>query len=466
MSDDRTPARSLGARFTEATHPVLERINRSVDVDRRLWRQDLAGSEAHAAMLAHVGLLSESDRDALLGGLAAVRAEFEAGTFAFLPSDEDIHMAVERRLGELVGAPAARLHTGRSRNDQVMTDTVLWLRDALGELRTALVVLVEAALRRAEEGAYTPMPSYTHSQPAQVSSVGQWLCAHASEWARHVRRLDDLVARLDECPLGSGASAGSYLPLDRQHTARALGFARPTVNATASTGTRSDLLDAVGLLSLIGASLSRLGEELVLFAAPAYGFLRLPDRLTTGSSLLPQKRNPDGAELIRGQGKLVAGDFAALASVTSGLVGGYSKDLQADKTVLFRACDTVLDVIALATLHLDALGWDADRLAAACGEELASLWLADRLVLLGLPFREAHHLVGRAVREAGGGSLADGLAYALQATGADVPEAVVDELRAQTPATLLAALRTEGSAGPESVGRQIVTLREAIAPRA
>lgn len=457
MSGD-TPGRSLGGRFTEATHPVLERINRSVDVDQRLWRQDIRGSLAHAAMLASVGLISEAEREDLTRGLTEVRAEFEAGTFAFLDSDEDIHMAVERRLGELVGAPAKKLHTGRSRNDQVMTDVVLWMRDQLGALREGLVAYGEALLGKAEEGVHTPMPSYTHLQPAQVSSVGQWLCSHAAEVADHVRRVDDLAARLDACPLGSGASAGGYLPLDRGHTAAALGFARPTLNATMSTGSRTHLLDALAVLGMIGTTLSRLGEELVVFCSPSFGFFTLPDRLTTGSSLLPQKRNPDGAELIRGQGKLPAQAFAGLASVASGLVSGYAKDLQADKTLLFTAWDQTDDLLALATLHVDALGFREDRLTAACTSALAALWLADRLVLAGMPFRAAHHVVGLAAR-AGDGQLAAGFDAARSET--DVPEgdAIAAELAAHTPASLLAALVTEGSAAPPSVARQIATLR-------
>lgn len=459
-----TPARSLGGRFTEATDALLERINRSVDVDRRLWAQDVRGSVAHATMLADVGLITADERDALLSGLEAVRVELAGGTFVFLPSDEDVHMAVERRLGELVGAPARKLHTGRSRNDQVILDTVLWIRDAFGELREALADLVAALATRAEQGVDVPMPSFTHLQPAQVSSVGQWLCAHGAELAAAVRRFDDLRGRLDASPLGSGASAGGYLPIDRQRTAALLGFARPTLNATQTTGSRTDVVDAVGVLATTGIGLSRLGEELVLFTTPAFAWVRLPDRLTTGSSLLPQKRNPDGAELLRSLGKLAAGDFATLASTASALVSGYSKDLQHDKSVLFRAYDATMDAVILARLHVDALTWDAPVMTAACGPELAALWLADRLVLAGLPFREAHHLVGRAVRlgQEGGDGLVGGFARALaEGTSVDL-SAVATELTGMTPAALLAGLRTEGSAGPASVRAQIAALRAAV----
>ncbi len=460
---DRTPGRSLGGRFTEATHPVLERINRSVDTDRRLWPQDLRGSKAHAEMLAAVGLISEAERDALVGGLAAVGAELSDGAFVFLPTDEDIHMAVERRLGELVGEPARKLHTGRSRNDQVALDVTLWLRDELGTLRRRLVAFGTTLLDRAEEGAEVPMPSFTHSQPAQVASVGAWWVAHAVEVAAHVRRLDHLVQRHDACPLGSGASAGGYLPLDRRHTAAALGFAGPSLSALASTGSRTDLLDVVGLLALIGVTTSRLGEELVIYATAQYGFVRFPDRLTTGSSLLPQKRNPDGAELLRSLGKLAASDFGALAAILSALVSGYSKDLQADKEILFRAWDRTADVLDLAELHVAALSWDAERMASACGPELASLWLADRLVLAGMPFREAHHVVGRAVREAEGMGLVVGLGRAV-AAGAEVPDVdvIVKELAAHTPASLLGSLRTEGSASPVRVREAIGALRDRL----
>lgn len=458
MASDATPGRSLGGRFTEATHPLLERINHSLPVDRRMWSQDVRGSKAHAAMLADVGLISADERDAILRGLDAVAAEIAGDTFPFLPSDEDIHMAVERRLGELVGAPAKKLHTGRSRNDQVALDVTLWLRDEGAALRTRLRVFLDVLLDRATEGVEVPMPSFTHSQPAQVASVGAWLLAHAAEVHRHLRRIDDWLARLDESPLGSGASAGTYLPLDRRRTASALGFAAPSPSSIASTGSRTDLLDAIALLAMIGATVSRLGEELVLYATPIYGFVRLPDRLTTGSSLLPQKKNPDGAELLRSLGKLAAADFTALAALCGGLVSGYSKDLQADKEILFRAWDRTVDVVELATLHVRELSWSVERLAAACGPELAALWLADRLVLAGLPFREAHHVVGRVVR-LGDGDLVRGLDAVLTEVAVPDAAAVRAELCAATPASLLAGLRTEGGAGPASVAASIARLR-------
>ena len=461
MSQQNTPGRSLGGRFAEATDPLLERINRSVDVDQRMWPQDIRGSQAHAAMLAHVGLLTAEEATAIREGLDAVRAEFEAGSFVFLDNDEDIHMAVERRLTEQIGAPARKLHTGRSRNDQVMLDMTMWMRDSLVVLRKRLVDFGQALVDKADVGATVPMPSFTHLQPAQVSSVGQWLLNHAAEVERHVRRLDDLSDRLDECPLGSGASAGSYLPLDRRHTAEALGFARPAVNATAATGNRTDVLDAIGLLALVGTTISRLGEELVVYASPGFKFVRFPDRLTTGSSLLPQKRNPDGAELLRAAGKLPAADFSALASVISGLMSGYAKDLQFDKETLFRSWDRMDDALDLATLHVDHLGWDAGRLAAACTPDLAALWLADQLVLAGLPFREAHHIVGQAARLAADhdGSLAKGYRQAVADREEPEIHALTDRLEAMTPQDLLDELVSEGSAGPASVARQINTLR-------
>ncbi len=466
MSQAHTPGRSLGGRFAEATDPILERINRSVDVDQRMWSQDLAGSMAHVQMLGSVGLLSEDDVSAISRGLTAIRSEFEAGTFAFEEADEDIHMAVERRLTELVGQPARRLHTGRSRNDQVMTDLMLWMREEGEAMREVLVGLIEAFLTQAQAGHDTPMPSFTHLQPAQVSSVAQWALSHAAELVGHLRRWDDFLARLDQCPLGSGASVGSYLPLDRQHTAKALGFARPSLNAMASTGGRTEVMDALGVLAMIGSSISRLGEELVIFASPLFGFIRLPDRLTTGSSLLPQKRNPDGAELLRGEGKMAAQDFAGLVSATSGLLSGYAKDLQCDKTLLFRAWDRTTDLLTLAGLHVEALAFDEAKLRAACKPSLASLWLADQLVLSGLPFRRAHHWVGLAARAGSerGLELAEAFA-AVIAEHDDAPEAgerLAKELTGLTPDDLLAGLATEGSAGPESTRAQVVAVREMI----
>lgn len=467
MSGD-TPARSLGGRFTEATHPVLERINRSVDVDARMWAQDIRGSQAHATMLAEVGLISQEERESILTGLTRVADEFKAEAFDFLPSDEDIHMAVERRLTELVGAPARKLHTGRSRNDQVMTDTLLWILDEGAVLRGRLCAYGAALVARAGEGVHTPMPSFTHLQPAQVSSVAQWLLHHAAEAERHLQRLDHMLERVRQaCPLGSGASAGGYLPIDRARTASLLGFDAPSVNATASTGSRADLLDALAVLAMLGTSLSRLGEEIVVFASPSFGFLTLPDRLTTGSSLLPQKRNPDGAELLRGSGKLPAADFAGLCSVVSGLVGGYAKDVQSDKECLFRSWDRITDLLDLATLHVDALGWREDRLRAACTPDLAALWLADQLVLAGLPFREAHHWVGIAarIRADAGVGLDDAFARACQDADAPPPgaDALLARLRLATPDVLLAELCTEGSAGPDSVRQQITRLEARFA---
>ena len=471
MSDDeaRTPGRSLGGRFDEPTDALLHRLNRSVKLDQRLWWADIRGSRAHSTMLNRVGLISEEELAALGRGLDAVAQEFDEGRFEFLDDDEDVHMAIERRLLALIGEPARKLHTGRSRNDQVMTDTLIWLRQELNDTAADLAMLIRALLERAAEGVEQPMVSLTHYQPAQVSSVAQWLLAHAAAAERSLRRLGDLRRRLDECPLGSGAVAGSYLPLDRALTAEALGFTRPSLNATQATGSRADLLDAVGGLAVLGTDLSRFGEELVLMASPLWGGLRLPDRLTTGSSLLPQKRNPDGAELIRGGGKLLAGDFAALSNLCSGLAGGYSKDLQYDKEILFRAFDRARDLIRLAALHVRGLSWDAERLEAQCGDELAALYLGDRLVREGVPFRRAHHAVGLAVRRAEeqGARLAEvlpGLEQELgEAIDAAALAALAEELRAITPLRLLEALATAGSASPQSCREQIAELRRRLA---
>jgi len=467
--ETRTPGRSLGGRFEEPTDALLHRINRSVDLDRRLWRADIQGSRAQAAMLAQVGLLDGEEHAALEQGLDQVALEFAEQRFELRDDDEDVHMAIERRLHELIGEPARKLHAGRSRNDQVMTDTLLWLREALAALRAALAELGLALLERAAEGRDQPMVGLTHYQPAQVSSVAQWLLSHAAAIERDQRRLRDLERRLDECPLGSGAVAGSYLPLDRRHTAAALGFARPSLNATQATGSRADLLDAVGCLAVLGTDLSRLGEELVLMASSLWGGIVLPDRLTTGSSLLPQKRNPDGAELLRGGGRLLAAEFVALSNLCSGLAGGYSKDLQHDKEILFRAFDRAQDLVRLAALHVRGLSWDAERLEAQCSDELAALYLGDRLVREGVPFRQAHHVVGLAVRRAEeqATSLAAALPGLAEQLGEAIDAAALDgiagELTRLTPRALIDNLRTAGSASPESTGEQIAELERRFA---
>ena len=450
-----TPARSLGGRFSEATHPVLHRINRSIERDIRLWRQDIAVSRAHARMLARIDLLSEEELVSILEGLDRVAEELRDGVFGVQPQDEDIHMAIERRLTELVGEPGRKLHTGRSRNDQVMTDILLWLRQNLSFLRDSVSEFGRLLLSRARDGLTVPMPAFTHNQPAQVASVAHWLVGHASAAERNLRRIEDLTARLDECPLGSGAVAGTSLPIDRQGTAGELGFGSPTLSALQATGGRADLIDAVALLGLIATDLSRLGEELVLFSSPAYGFVQLPDRLTTGSSLLPHKRNPDGAEILRGGGRIVASEYSAISTVVGGLVLGYAKDLQHDKEVLFRAWDRVQELLELAIVHIEAMSWDARKMELACGPELAALWLADRLVEEGMAFREAHHLVGKAAAHP-----SRILHEGLRASGG--PDHLVAALKSLTPGALLESLVSFGSAGPGPMQVAIDELEDRI----
>jgi len=457
----KTPARSLGGRFLEETDKLLHQMNRSIDIDRRMWRQDIEGSRAHARMLERVGLLRADELKALLDGLQAVGVEFEEELFVFEEQDEDIHMAVERRLTELVGEPATKLHTGRSRNDQVMTDTLLWLRTSLVELQELLTGYIEALADRAFEGLEHPMPSFTHGRPAQVSSVGAWLANHAFMAERNLRRVRDLAERLDECPLGSGASAGSYLPLDRNFSATELGFARPAPSAIAATGDRSDLLDTLAVLAMIGSTVSRLGEELVLFTSPAYGWMDLPDRLTTGSSLLPHKRNPDGAELLRAGGKLAAQDFAALASVLSGLVSGYSKDLQYDKELLFGAWDRSRALLLLAERHIRLLHWNEEALERSLGPQLKTLWLADRLVLELIPFRKAHHLVGRLVRRATTVGFEAALDELIEGEGLQ-NSGLKTAFEQATPGFLLAELQSSGSASPVQTRAELEGLRSRI----
>ncbi|MCH7493356.1 argininosuccinate lyase [bacterium] len=457
MTDN--PARQ--GRFAAGTDPVLHAANQSTH-DRRLWRQDIRGSRAHARMLAGVGLISQADHAAIAKGLGQVEGEFARGEFAFHPEDEDIHMAVERRLTEIVGEPGQRLHTGRSRNDQVMTDLLLWLCDSLPELAALLRAWGLAHLKGAAEHTKTPMPALTHLQPAQVASVAHWHISHAAGAERNLRRLNDLLARLDECPLGSGAVAGCSLPLDRQAVATDLGFSRPAQSALQATGGRADVLDTLALLGIIGTDLSRLGEDLALFCSPLLGWAALPDSLTTGSSLLPHKVNPDGAEILRGQGRLLASSFSALAAVVGGLPSGYSKDLQADKEVLFTAWDKALTLLPLATAQVAALSWDKPALAAACPEALAAPFLADTLVKAGIPFRHAHDLVGQAVAKASPGALAPALAAILAASGDHAGAEAVCALPPLTPLYLLEQTTTEGGAGPAQAKAAITLLGQRL----
>jgi argininosuccinate lyase len=391
--------RLWGGRFGAGPAEAFDRLNSSLEVDRRLWRQDIAGSRAHARMLGARGIVPAEDATEIARGLDLVEAELAAGTFVFAPGDEDIHTAVERRLTELVGDPGRRLHTARSRNDQVITDVLLYLRERAVAQRGLLRELAEALLAQAEAGMDVLLPGYTHSQRAQPVRLAHHLLAYVWMLGRDRARLDAAIAATGACPLGSGALAGVGFPVDREMVAEELGFARPTPNSLDGVGSRDALVDYLHFAAQLGVHLSRLGAELVAWAGEEFGFVALDDAFTSGSSMLPQKKNPDACELARAKAPRLAADLAGLLGLLAGLPLAYNKDLQEDKAYLFDAVDTVELLLPAMTGTVATARFRADRMAAACeGGALAATDLADHLVGLGWPFRRAHEAVGRLVR--------------------------------------------------------------------
>jgi argininosuccinate lyase len=380
----------------------MEEINASIGFDKVLAPQDIRGSKAHAAMLAETGIIAKADAREIAKGLDQVLAEIEAGTFAFSRQLEDVHMNVESRLAELVGPAAGRLHTARSRNDQVALDFRLWIRDRLDEFDTALRDLIRALASKAEEHAGTVMPGFTHLQPAQPVTFGHHLMAYVEMFARDRARFADARARLNECPLGAAALAGTSFPIDRHMTARTLGFDRPTANSLDSVADRDFVLETLAAATITAVHLSRLAEEIVLWTTPQFGFIRLSDGLTTGSSIMPQKRNPDAAELVRAKVGRIAGAFHGLVLVMKGLPLAYSKDMQEDKEATFDALSALALAITALTRMVEDMQPNAEamRAAASAGYSTATD-LADWLVrTLKVPFREAHHVTGAIVKEA------------------------------------------------------------------
>ncbi len=388
-----------GGRFQSATDAVLEAINVSIDFDKRLAPQDIAGSLAHVAMLADAGILTRQDAELITKGLQQIRGEIEQGDFAFSRGLEDIHMNVEARLAELIGPVAGRLHTARSRNDQVATDFRLYIRDAIDALDRQLADLQLALCERALEEAATVMPGFTHLQSAQPVTFGHHLLAYVEMVSRDRGRFKDARARLNESPLGAAALAGTSFPIDRAHTAKTLGFARPTANSLDSVSDRDFVLETLSAAAICATHLSRFAEEIVLWTTTQFAFIALSDKFTTGSSIMPQKRNPDAAELVRGKTGRIIGALQALFIVMKGLPLAYSKDMQEDKEGAFDALDSLsLCIAAIAGMARD-MSVDRARMKKAAGAGYATATdLADWLVrALGLPFREAHHATGRIV---------------------------------------------------------------------
>ena len=391
-----------GGRFESGPSAVMEEITPSIDFDKRMATQDLAGSRAHARMLAAQGIIEKADCEAILKGLDAIEREIAEGTFTFKRSLEDIHLNIESRLAELIGPASGRLHTARSRNDQVVTDFRLWVREACGAADEGLKALQRALLAQAAKHADTIMPGFTHMQPAQPVTFGHHCLAYVEMFARDRGRFADAAKRLNESSLGAAALAGTSFPIDRESTAIALGFDRPMRNSLDAVSARDFALEFLGAAAIAATNLSRLAGEIVQWATPAFGFVRLSDAFTTGSSIMPQKRNPDAAELIRGKTGRVLGDFVALATVVKGLALTYGSDLQEDKERVFDAADTlILSLAAMTGMIADlAANKDAMRRAAEPGYPTATD-LADWIVrTLKKPFREAHHAAGAIVKRA------------------------------------------------------------------
>lgn len=391
--------RLWGGVFSKGTDDAVRRLNDSLRFDWRLFEVDIAGSQAWASALAQARVLTVEERDRLLDGLERVRAEFAAGTFVTAPGDEDIHTAVERRLHEIAGPVAGKLHTGRSRNDQVATDLLLWLLGAAQQTVAQLVALNEALVRQAERHTATLMPGTTHFQPAQPITAAHWWLSHFWPLARDVERLERAAETWRaKCPLGSGALAGTPYPIDRQALAESLGFSGVTANSLDAVADRDHAAEYLFIAALIGVHLSRLAEDLIIFANPSFGFVRLDERFSTGSSLMPQKRNPDPLELARGKSGRLIGHLAGLLATLKALPSGYNKDLQEDKEPLFDAFDTLDALLPAITGLVETAALVPSKMQAALDPALLATDLADYLVAKGVPFREAHAIAGRAVK--------------------------------------------------------------------
>jgi argininosuccinate lyase len=391
-----------GGRFGKGPAAIMEEINASIDFDQRLAGHDLAGSRAHAQMLADKGIVSAADGAAILKGLTQIEAEIAEGRFVFKREFEDIHLNIEARLAEIAGPAAGRLHTARSRNDQVATDFRLWVREACSRADAGLLALARALLAQAERHADTIMPGFTHLQPAQPVTFGHHCLAYVEMLMRDRGRFADARMRMNESPLGAAALAGTPFPIDRDATAKALGFDRPMRNSLDAVASRDFALEYLSTATIASLHLSRLAEEIVLWVSPSFGFAKLSDAFTTGSSIMPQKRNPDAAELVRAKAGRILGSFVALASVMKGLALAYAKDLQEDKEPVFAAADALdLSLAAMAGMMEDLTPQkDAMRRAAQSGYPTATD-LADWLVrVLNKPFREAHHIAGALVKRA------------------------------------------------------------------
>ncbi|MBT2242149.1 argininosuccinate lyase [Sphingobium sp. BHU LFT2] len=449
-----------GGRFAAGPASIMREINASIPFDKRLWKQDIAGSKAHVAMLAKQGIVDGEDAQAITEGLNRIAAEYEANGVPVNLDLEDIHMVTESRLAELIGPAAGRLHTARSRNDQVATDFRLWVRDAMDEVMAGLAGLQQALLARAEEHADAVMPGFTHLQSAQPVTLGHHLMAYYEMVRRDRSRFADARVRLDECPLGAAALAGTGFPIDRHATAAALGFAKPTDNSLDSVSDRDFALDYLMAATQASLHLSRLAEEFIIWASQPFGFVKLPDAYSTGSSIMPQKRNPDAAELVRGHAGRIMGCMNALCVTMKGLPLAYSKDMQDDKPPVFEAHDLLGLSIAAMTGMVETVTFRTDRMRGLAESGFATATdLADWLVREGdIPFREAHHITGRAVAaaEEAGVQLADLPLETLKAIDARIDDRIYAVL---TVDASVASRKSHGGTAPDQVRARIAAAR-------
>jgi argininosuccinate lyase len=399
MTEKKASNEMWGGRFASGPAAIMEAINASIGFDKKLYAEDIAGSLAHSDMLAAQGIIARGDQEKIAHGLNTILSEIESGKFAFSTKLEDIHMNVEARLAELIGPAAGRLHTARSRNDQVAVDFRLWTKKELTRIAAALKGLIEAFLVRAEEHAATVMPGFTHLQTAQPVTFGHHCMAYVEMFGRDLSRVRDAIERLDESPLGAAALAGTGFPIDRHATAKALGFREPTRNSIDSVSDRDYALELLAVAAICATHLSRLAEEIVIWSTPQFGFVRLSDSFSTGSSIMPQKKNPDAAELVRAKTGRINGHLIGLLTVMKGLPLAYSKDMQEDKEAVFDAAETLDLMLAAMTGMVGDMAINTDAMKRAAGSGFSTATdLADWLVReAGLPFREAHHVTGRAV---------------------------------------------------------------------
>jgi argininosuccinate lyase len=454
-----------GGRFERKTDDLMKRFNDSIDFDQRMYAADIEGSIAYAGALAEAGLITEEERDALTTGLKQVRAEFDEGTFEIKQGDEDIHTAVERRLGELVGEVAGKLHTGRSRNDQVATDLRLYLLDEIAELEGAVGDLQRAIVEQAKAHLGRMMPGYTHLQQAQPILFSHWLMSFFWKLERDRERLMDVAARTRVCPLGGGALAGNPFDIDREALAEALGFDSAAENSVDAANDRDFVVEFLAWAALTQVHLSSLAEDLILWANQAFGFIELDDAYATGSSLMPQKKNPDSLELLRGKSGRVIGHLTGMLTTLKGLPTAYNKDLQEDKEGLFDVIDTLEMALPIATGVIRTMEVRGDQMEAALDEAMLATDLADYLVRKGVPFRQSHYVVGQAVRRA-------------ERLGCSLEELSVTEYQAIHPAFAedvhdvfdfrrsVEARSAKGGTAPSAVEKQIEQAKRILEERA